>query len=127
MQVTNIDWNEYQKMIVQLIERIPIDKFSGIYGVPRSGLLIATHLSYQTDLPIVKTPTIDTLVVTDIFDETKTQTHSETLLDYIENYRTASLVRVSGTKKQPTYYVRKTDEWLIMPWMKQDMEVGHGS
>jgi hypoxanthine phosphoribosyltransferase len=115
-----ISWQDFEDMAHKLIKDIKSskNKFDGIYGIPRGGLILAVYLSHQLNLPILAAPTKDTLIVDDISDEGKT-------LSSYKNRKIATLYSTSWTTVVPNWYARKKssrDIWLIFPWENQETE-----
>lgn len=118
-----ITWQEFEKDIKLLEKRIKTIewKITGIYGVPRGGLIAATLLSYRIGIPLVldkKKITRNTLIVDDIADSGKTL---QKLLKMIKKKREdliiATIWYFPGSKITPDYYVRiKEKNWLVFPW-----------
>lgn len=115
-----ITWKEFDEMASQLVEKIKAsnEKFDGIYGIPRGGIILAVYLSHRLNLPLLQNPTLNTLVVDDISDEGKT------LLSW-QNRKIATLFSTPWTSVKPDWYVKmkeEKDSWLIFPWENQDLE-----
>ena len=51
-----ITWDEVDRFIDRLIKYISDSKkkYTGIYGVPRGGLVLAVILSYRMNIPLLK-------------------------------------------------------------------------
>ena len=115
-----VTWDEIKGFIEKVAERYKYEKITGIYGIPRGGIILATMLSYKMDIPMVLAPCRGCIIIDDISDT------GETLLHYDRNtsaggekkgyhivkmfYREASLVK-------PEFYTHlKTNEWIVYPW-----------
>lgn len=115
MNYTFLRWDDFDTMIIELAEKIEQsgEKFSGIYGIPRNGLIIAVCLSHKLgQLPLVTYPTLDTLVVDDISDTGKT-------LASMRNRKIATLYNTTWTTVKPNWFVEykdNEDDWIIFPW-----------
>ena len=90
---------------------------TGVYGVPRGGLILATLLSYKLDIPLLLNASKGCLIVDDIADS------GRTLLHYTENdtqfnkYFIATMFYHKRSIVTPNYYkFEKTDKWIIFPW-----------
>lgn len=110
-----IDWEQYGLDIDVLTKKIMTSthKFDGVYGIPRGGCPIAVAVSHKLNIPLVKEPTTDTLIVDDISDTGKT------LLDY-KQFHTATLYVTPWTAKLPDFNVSKIksdkNDWVVFPY-----------
>ena len=120
MRILKVSWEEYGKMINALGEKIKDLKveFDGIYGIPRGGLVMATSLSHQLNLPILFYPTENTLVVDDISDTGNT-------LIKVKSKLIVTLFSTDWTIAPPNIFVDKKlnkEEWIVFPWEEEMKE-----
>lgn len=92
-----IEWEEIENWIKLLSYKIKDKHYSGIYGIPRAGLLFAILLSYKTGLPLLLNPTKKCLIIDDDMST------GITLLQYIGRYDTAVMYKNPDCKIKPTY------------------------
>lgn len=87
-------------------------KFSGVYGVPRGGLVLAVMVSHVAGLPMLMAPCADCLIVDDIADT------GETLAKYAGREYIATLYYRRGCSYVPNFWLKeKVDgEWIVFPW-----------
>lgn len=100
-----ISWEMVQQMVKQLARHIPGWR---VYGVPRSGSIVAALLTY---CGCGLTNSVDAIVIVDdIADTGKT-------LDLYDK-PTAVLVVRQGCKPMPTYWsmMLATSEYILFPW-----------
>lgn len=108
--------------------------FSHVYGVPRGGSAIATHLAHHMNLDLlfelsdwsmnVPLDGLNLLVVDDIVDTGKTFSElSSELLDYADSCPTFSYKFLSINYKprtifKPDIFYRgvSNDTWVVYPW-----------
>jgi len=121
-EIKKLSWDEYIQMIYDLgayIDRSEgfINNISGIYGVPRGGLIIATLLSHKHNVPLITNPSAvfndkRILVVDDIADSGKT------LVEFKEvGLKIACLHINPGTMIMPDYYLRTNEGmWIGYPY-----------
>jgi len=113
-------WNEYQADIVTLAERIRenlIPQPSGIYGIPRGGLVLAVSLSHLLGIPIVlfrEEIKPDTLIVDDIADTGETLDKVCKQLGF--QVMIATLYCRSDSVLRPSVFVRSKTKWIVFPW-----------
>lgn len=113
--------NKIAKNIISYTERIdstfrrldvPLT-FSGVYGFPRGGLVLAVKLSHILKLPLLMAPSPGCIVCDDISDS------GYTLKKYSNcNYYTATLIMREGTQAVPEFFGEKVveDNWILFPW-----------
>src|SRR3989338_2638909 len=115
-----VSWKEFDEMAKELIKKIKSsnEKFDGVYGIPRGGLVLAVHISHNLDLPLLLYPTKNTLVVDDISDNGNT-------LSSMKNRKIATLFSTPWTKTKPDWNIKSKeneDHWIVFPWENQESE-----
>lgn len=122
-KMVHVTWEDVENFVncirnKYLLENQP---FSGVYGLPRGGLIPAVLISHKMGLPLLSAPHPHCLIVDDICDS------GESLLHYFNNS--------SGDEKLPYtivtmyykpnkhgvtpdfYYREKPDNsWIVFPW-----------
>jgi GTP cyclohydrolase I len=106
-------WEQFNTAATILARRIPSDKYTSLYPIPRGGVPVAMALQSRLGIPIVDKPNRKTLIVDDIADS------GETLLKYAD-YDTATLFVKPHSKVLPTYFVASTSKWISFPWEEQE-------
>ena len=76
-----VSWKDLEDFADNLIDEMNRLNFkpTGVYGIPRGGLILATLLSYKLDIPLLLNASKGCLIVDDIADS------GRTLLHYTEN------------------------------------------
>ena len=113
MTTIKLSWSEIGKMIDELALKIKGD-FDGIYAVPRGGLVAGVALSHKLKLPLLDTPTENSLIVDDISDKGNT-------LSEINGKKIACIHSSLWTVTKPDWYVAmktEKDSWIEYPWEK---------
>ena len=114
-----VSWKDMEDFANDLINEMKTRNFqpTGVYGVPRGGLILATLISYKLDIPLLLNASKGCLIVDDIADS------GRTLLHYTENdtqfnkYFIATMFYHKRSIVTPNYYkFEKTDKWIIFPW-----------
>jgi len=107
--------------ILNLIEKIPKNRYKNIFVIMRGGMGIGVYLSHYFNIPIlINTDDInsqETLIVDDLTDT------GETLIDYTKNnFDTAVIYYKTRSKVIPTYYSKQSpnNQWIVFPWEKND-------
>lgn len=112
----NINWGRYGRDLETLYNKVKKYKseYTGVYGIPMGGQLIAMYLSNKLKLPLLLKPTSKCLIVDDISDT------GFTLSTYINKYVTATLYKTPWTKTNPNFSVRvikkSKKEWVVFPY-----------
>jgi hypoxanthine phosphoribosyltransferase len=117
----NYQWEEFEKDVRFIVEAIRrssrfgerfFSGFSGIYAVPRGGLVLGVRLSHELDLPLIYGG-VDrkVLVVDDIADSGNT----------LEPYRKRGCAIATIFKHQncpftPHFYARENSVYVNFPW-----------
>ena len=111
-------WNDFEKDINILVPKLRAcgKKFTGIYGVPCGGNILATKLHYIFNLPIIFGGMDEnTLIVDDISDGMK---GGATLLPFRHrNLTIATLFYHPKSQVEPNIWLRKKDvDYIYFPW-----------
>ena len=98
--------------------------YTGVYGLPRGGLILAVMLSHKLKIPLLMSPAPGCLIIDDICDT------GESLLHYVKN---SSGERVQDYTIVTMYYKEnklgivpdifnyfKKDKWVIFPWEMEE-------
>lgn len=93
---------------------------TGIYGIPRGGLVLAIALSHHLDLPLLPSPQKRCIVVDDVIETGRTMLK---LLDDcnkagITDQHIAAWTWVSKNEDLSTGYYKFVDPdvWIVFPW-----------
>jgi len=113
-----LDWNDFDEFIHHTLARIENSskKFSGVYGLPRGGLVIATCLSHSLGIPLLMAPTENCLIVDDIDDS------GESLVHYVSESSKRNYTILTRCNRYPKlhdhwYEIGIGDgRWVIFPW-----------
>ena len=118
MSKVYVDWRQVEEF-VDRIKSIG-KQFTGVYGLPRGGLVLAVMVSHKLGIPMLMSPTEGCLIVDDICDT------GESLLHYVKNssgdkvhsYTIATLYyKENALGIEPDIYsYRKGEDWIIFPW-----------
>ena len=95
-------------------------QLTGVFGIPRGGLVLAVMISHKMNIPLLMSPTEGCLIVDDICDS------GESLVHYVKN---------TSSPNKPKYYTAtmyykdnelgivpfiydciKGDDWIIFCW-----------
>lgn len=121
----NVTWQDVDDFISMVCDKlksdssININKISGVYGLPRGGLVFAVMLSHALDIPLLAAPADKCIIVDDICDS------GESLLHYVKNssghnsrkHITVTMYLKPNQLVKPDIYAKiKGDKWIVFPW-----------
>ena len=107
-----VTWIDVDHFINSLDEFIKTNKFNGVYGPARGGLLFAVMISHKYKLPFLGAPQKGCLVIDDIVDTGKT---AEAWKD--KGYKIASMYYKINPLVEPDFWMyEKKDNWISFPW-----------
>jgi hypoxanthine phosphoribosyltransferase len=105
-------WEQFDLFVKKTIAFFKDDKLSGVYGIPRGGLVPAVAISYNLGIPLLLAPIEGCLVIDDISDTGLTLQHYKD-----KGYKTATIYLHEQSVSVPDfYYYKKTDKWIVYPW-----------
>ena len=81
MSKVYVTWNQVEEFVECVAKHIEDNKIniSGVYGIPRGGLVFAVMLSHRLHIPMLASATSDCLIVDDICDS------GESLVHFVKN------------------------------------------
>ena len=105
-----VSWEQVTQYCIKVCETFK--GITGVYGIPRGGLVFAVIVSNILDVPMLAAPCEGCLVIDDISDT------GETLIHYKERgYKISTMFYNSISAVKPDYYYReKNDKWIVYPW-----------
>ena len=119
--IEEVGWDQVDLFTDALIVRTRKEKlhFTGVYGIPRGGLILATLISYKSGLPLLLAPIKGCLVVDDIADSGRTLAHFTENDTQFNKYFIATMFYRDRSSVKPDYYFAKNNEnWIMFPWEK---------
>lgn len=107
----SVKWLDVDEYIDELSFKLP-KNVTGVYGVPRGGLVLAVMLSYKCNIPLLQAPCEGCVVIDDIADTGTTLEHYKE-----KGYYIATMFYHKQSKVVPDYWKHeKQEEWIIFPW-----------
>jgi hypoxanthine phosphoribosyltransferase len=108
----SLSWQEFEQAVDTMAARYGDRSHTGVYGIPRGGLVLAVTLSHRLELPLLEAAQPGCLLVDDVYETGRT----------LEAYRhvadCTALVWVS--KVMPQWWqaveVVSSNEWIVFPW-----------
>ena len=118
-----LTWDGVMVAVELLAEKLPVDKYRYLWGLPRNGMILAGLLAHQRpdlkilfSIPQVFTRTPETLIIDDIHDSGKAA-H----IWIRKGFSFATLFwRKKDPQDSPTYFIETVEDesWLRFPWEK---------
>ena len=107
-----LSWAEFDQAVIHIAASCADQRFCGIHGIPRGGLVLAVALSHRLALPLLPAPQAGCLVVDDVYETGRTLEPHRQLAD-------ARLV-VWVSKVEPQWWqaveVTHASDWSVFPW-----------
>ncbi|MBO5712117.1 MAG: hypothetical protein J6R47_04695 [Acholeplasmatales bacterium] len=114
-----VTWDEITSFINELVNHLNNKniKPSGVYGIPRGGLVMASLISYKMNIPLLMAPTEGCLIIDDIADSGRSLCHYTENDTQFNKYFIATLFYHNRSIVKPHYTkFEKIDEWIVFPW-----------
>ena len=92
-------------------------QYTGVYGVPRGGLVPAIRLSHELDIPLLMGGVTErSLCVDDIADS------GNVIRPFMERSKcdVVTLYLSKHSQLKPTFWAYETSNWIVFPWEKYD-------
>lgn len=104
-----ISWEEIDKFCNSMVEKVK--GYSGIYAIPKGGLILGAILAYRANIPMLAAPCKGCLVVDEI------SATGITLKPYSGRYDILTMFYCDETDVIPTLTQEKViNDWIIFPW-----------
>lgn len=122
--IVRIDWDEVGNYLNILHSRLVGRVYSGVYGLPRGGLVLAAWLAHKLYVPMLSQPDRNCIIIDDICDSGDGL--RKCLEDYGLNdgihscYITTMFVNEDSNffNNIDFSYKIKGDHWIAFPWEK---------
>lgn len=117
----NVTWQDVENYVIKLEEYLNKNniKPSGVYGIPRGGLVLSTLVSYKLNIPLLIAPCNNCIVIDDIADSGRTLLHYTDNDTQFNKYFITTMYYHKRSMVKPDFYVfEKIDEWINFPWEK---------
>lgn len=117
-----LTWENVREYLDQIERLYGGSGLSGVYGIPRGGIVLAVMISHRLNIPLLMSPAPGCLIIDDICDS------GESLLHYAKNSSAVEkpkyIISTMMCKRNDlvipdSYWGVKTDEWIVFPWEKE--------
>jgi xanthine phosphoribosyltransferase len=115
-----LSWEDFRIAVDAIAVRFKCNKYKGVYGIPRGGLIMSVMLSHKLGIPhLTELPSMRGrrfLVVDDIADTGYTLEHTMGL-DVCAHADSATIHYHKDSSFKPDYHVmEKGNDWIVYPW-----------
>lgn len=124
-----ISWVEVEKFIDEVVDTYKDQEITGVYGLPRGGLVFAVMLSHRMSIPMLASPIKGCILVDDICDSGESLIHyfnNTSGEDHEKNYTIVTMYyKPNALEVVPDFWKReKQDDWIVFPWEAKSPERG---
>lgn len=127
-----VTWKMVEEFICRISALFEGKNISGVYGIPRGGLVLAVMLSHKMGIPLLSAPSEGCIIIDDICDSGESLLHyynnssrlKPTLSSYAEDdgwtppYHIVTMYyKENKLGVLPDHYFKlKKDKWIVFPW-----------
>lgn len=114
-----VTWSNIESFCEVLVDHVKMEKrkFSGVYGLPRGGLIPAVIISHKLNIPLLLAPADECLIVDDIADSGRSLIHFTENDTQFNKYYIATIFYHERSIVKPDFYMYdKEDKWIVFPW-----------
>ena len=115
-----ISWAQVEDFVELVYRRYRSLKISGVYGLPRGGLVLAVMLSHRLKVPMLMAPTPGCIIIDDICDSGESLLHFDknSSGDVVQSYHIVTMCyKKNNLDVVPEFwYYEKQNDWIVFPW-----------
>ncbi len=114
-----VTWGDIEEYVRKVAEFYKDSNVSGVFGIPRGGIIYAVLLSHIMNIPMLMSASENCIIVDDIADSGETLIHyqNNSAGNKKNNYHiTTMYYQESSSVKPEFYYKEKKDKWIVFPW-----------
>ena len=114
-----ITWEDMTDYVDELVNEMNKKnvKPTGVYGIPRGGLILATLVSYKMNIPLLMGACDGCLIIDDIADSGRTLIHYTSNDTQFNKYYISTMFYHKRSMVKPDFYkFEKDDKWIVFPW-----------
>ena len=119
MSKVYVTWEEVEKFIYDVEDYLTNEgiNITGVYGLPRGGLITAVMLSHKLNVPMLMAPCDGCLIVDDIADSGRSLMHYTNNDTQFNKFTIATMYYHERSVVKPNFYRwYKGDDWIVFPW-----------
>ena len=114
-----VTWQDVENYLDALVKNLA-DKHikpTGVYGIPRGGLIFAVLLSHKLDVPLLLAPAQGCVVIDDIADSGRTLLHYTSNDTQFNKYLITTMYYHERSVVKPDFWLHeKGEQWIVFPW-----------
>ena len=114
-----VTWEDVENFITQVVDKYAGKEITGVYGLPRGGLVFAVMLSNRLNIPMLQAPVKRCIIVDDICDSGESLLHyaNNTSGEKVEYDLVTMFYKPNKLNIEPDFWVNeKHNEWIVFPW-----------
>ncbi len=115
-----VKWEDIEEYLDCVIEEINLRgiKPTGVYGLPRGGLIFATWLSYKLDIPLLMHAADGCIIIDDISDTGRSLYHFTENRSQFNKYFITTMFYVKDSLVKPDFYFKEkiVGNWIVYPY-----------
>lgn len=114
-----VNWNDIELFIDTINSLYKDKKISGVYGLPRGGLIFAVMLSHKMNIPLLMAPSENCIIIDDICDSGESLVHyyKNSSGDKVNKYHIVTMYYKKNDLVEPEFYMyKKENNWVVYPW-----------
>lgn len=112
-----VSWQEVTEFVNKISQIHKEKHFTGVYGIPRGGLVPAVMISYALKIPLLMAPSHGCIIVDDIADTGRSLCHYLVNETQMTDYFIATIYYHNRSIVRPNYYMKdKGSDWVMFPW-----------
>ena len=115
-----VSWEMIEEFVHDVANNYANENVTGVYGLPRGGLVLAVMISHKMNIPMLMAPVDNCIIVDDICDS------GESLLHYVRNtsanqinpYIIVTLYHKDNALGIIPHFspYEKGEDWIVFPW-----------
>ena len=121
MKKVYVTWRQVQDFVYLVCASYAGTNVTGVYGLPRGGLIPAVMISHKLNIPFLMSPCENCIIVDDICDS------GESLVHYVKNTSNPDMAnkfhiatiyfKENRFNIIPEVYLEhKKNDWIVFPW-----------
>ncbi len=120
MRKIYVTWEEVEEYLNAVIEDLKNKgiKPTGVYGLPRGGLIYAIWLSYKLNVPLLMNAAEGCVIIDDISDTGRSLYHFRDNRSQFNTYYITTMYYVNDSLVKPDFYFREkvVGDWIVYPY-----------
>ena len=114
-----IEWKDIEEYVNYVCDFYKDKNVTGVYGLPRGGLIFAVLISHKLNIPMLMAPVENCIIVDDICDSGESLVHYQKNSSGNEEYKyhiTTMFYKENKLVKPELWFREKQESWIVYPW-----------